>query len=72
MNLDNPAVLFSGLLLGAIGAGFFVYGRKQGRFDCLAVGIVLSVVPFFAHSLLLMWGVAAACFGGIYASSRTG
>jgi hypothetical protein len=72
MNLDHPGVLFSGLVLGAVGAGFVLYGRKQGRFDCLAVGIVLSVVPFFAHSLLVMWGVAAACAGGLYASSRSG
>lgn len=70
MDLDHPGVLFSGLILGCIGMGFFIYGKKQGRFDCLAVGAVLSAIPFFAHSLLVMWGVAAACVGGLYASSR--
>lgn len=72
MDLDHPAVLFSGLILGAIGAGFFIYGKKQGRIDCLAVGVVLSVVPMIAHSLLVIWGVAAACLGGMYAQSRVG
>jgi hypothetical protein len=70
MDLDHPGLLFSGLILGSLGMGFFLYGRKQGRFDCLAVGIALSVIPFFAHSLLVMWGLAAACFGGLYAHSR--
>jgi hypothetical protein len=72
MDLDHPAVLFSGLILGAIGAGFFIYGKKQGRIDCLAVGVVLSVVPLLAHSLLVLWGVAALCLGGMYAQSRVG
>ena len=72
LDLDNPAVLISGLILGAIGMGFFIYGKKQSRLDCLAVGIVLSVVPMVAHSLLLIWGVAVACAGGLYATSRAG
>ena len=63
-------MLFSGLILGTIGMGFLIYGKKEGRFDCLAVGLVLSVVPFVAHSLLVSWGIAAACVGGLYARSR--
>ncbi len=70
MDFDHPAVLFSGLFLGCVGMGMFIYGKKQGRIDCLAVGIVLSVVPMVAHSLLVIWGVAAACAGGLYAQSR--
>ena len=72
MNLDNPAFLFSGLLLGAVGMGMFIYGKKQQRLDCLAVGAVLGVLPMVAHSLLLMWGVAGVCIGGMYARSRLG
>ena len=72
MDFDNPAVLFSGLILGCIGMGMFIYGKKQGRLDCLAVGVVLSIVPMVAHSLLVIWGVAAASFGGMYAQSRIG
>ena len=72
MNLDNPAVLFSGLVLGAIGMGMFIYGKKQQRLDCLAVGAVLGVLPMVAHSMLVIWGVAAVCLGGMYAKSRVG
>lgn len=72
MDLDHPAVLFSGLILGAIGMGMFIYGKKQQRLDCLAVGAALSVLPMVAHSLLVIWGVAAACLGGMYAKSRVG
>lgn len=70
LDLDNPALLISGLILGAFGMGFFIYGKKQARLDCLAVGVVLSVVPMVAHSLVLIWSVAAACMGGLYATSR--
>ncbi|VAX38492.1 hypothetical protein MNBD_PLANCTO03-240 [hydrothermal vent metagenome] len=71
LSLDNPALLFSGLLLGIVGMGFFLYGKKQARLDCLAIGIILSIVPMVAHSLLIIWGVAAACLGGFFVLSRT-
>jgi hypothetical protein len=36
-----------GMLFGAIGFGFFLYGRKQKKVVPLITGIVLCVVPYF-------------------------
>ena len=43
----NASTLWWGLLFGAIGLGFFVYGRKQRAIVPLACGIALMVFPYF-------------------------
>lgn len=63
---DNPWVLGSGLLIGMVGLGLLVYGKKSEDFKCLAAGLVLSVFPYFVHSLLVMWVMAAGCGAGLY------
>jgi hypothetical protein len=48
-----------GMLFGAIGFGFFLYGRKQKSVVPLITGIALSVVPYFIANVyaLVMVGV---------------
>jgi len=70
MNLDHPAVLFSGVLIGAIGMGFFVYGKKTPDFRALLFGVLLSVVPLLAHTLLVLWGITGLGATLFYASGR--
>ena len=36
-----------GMLFGAIGFGFFLYGKKQKKVVPLITGIALCVVPYF-------------------------
>jgi uncharacterized membrane protein (UPF0136 family) len=72
MNLDSPAVLFSGMLIGTIGFGLFMYGRKTPNVPCLVAGIVFSLVPFVAHSLLALWGISGACGAALYVLRRAG
>jgi hypothetical protein len=45
--MNSPALLMSGMLFGAIGFGFFLYGRKQKKVVPLITGIALCVVPYF-------------------------
>jgi len=45
--MDSTAVLLWGMLFGAIGFGFFLYGKKQKAVVPLITGIVLCVVPYF-------------------------
>jgi hypothetical protein len=45
--MDGTAVLLWGMLFGAIGFGYFLYGKKQKAIIPLGVGIVLCVVPYF-------------------------
>ena len=45
--MGSTAVLLWGLLFGAIGFGFFLYGKKQKAVVPLITGIALCVVPYF-------------------------
>ena len=57
--------LASGLIIGMIGAGVFMYGKSMRDMKCLAVGAVLTVFPYFVGSVLLMWGITAAILAGL-------
>ncbi|MCB9838173.1 MAG: hypothetical protein H6813_02440 [Phycisphaeraceae bacterium] len=66
MDFDNPAVLFSGMLIGAIGLGLLIYGKKAPDFGCLLSGLALSVIPFFAHTMLALWGLSGLTASALY------
>ena len=57
--LGSTAVLIWGMLFGAIGFGFFLYGRKQKAVVPLITGIALCIVPYFIANVyaLVMVGV---------------
>jgi hypothetical protein len=57
--VDGSSVFF-GLLFGAIGSGFFLYGKKQQSMVPLACGITLMVLPYLIDSTawLIVVGVA--------------
>jgi hypothetical protein len=52
--MGTPAQLFWGLMFGAIGSGFFIYGKKQSAFVPLCTGLVLCVLPYFITNIYLM------------------
>ena len=58
------AELFIGIVTGAIGLGYIVYGRKQQRFAPLVCGIALCAYPWFVH------GVAGLCVIGAALSAE--
>ena len=66
MDLDNPAALFSSIIIGCIGMGVFIYGKKQANVWCLLGGAILCIFPYFVTSLLAMWGITVACLGGLF------
>ncbi len=43
----STASLVWGMLFGAIGVGYFIYGKKQSMIVPLACGIALMVYPWF-------------------------
>ena len=57
--MGSTAVLIWGMLFGAIGFGFFLYGKKQKTVVPLITGIALCVVPYFIANVyvLVMVGV---------------
>ena len=44
--------LIVGVIAGAIGVGYFIYGKRQARLTPLLAGILLCVYPYFTDSLL--------------------
>ena len=53
MNLSVPYLVWGGLF-GLIGMAFFMYGKKQGAFIPLFVGIALMVYPYFVTNIPLL------------------
>ena len=49
-----------GMLFGAIGMGYFVYGKRQSALLPLFCGIGLMVFPYFVTGTLWMLLVGAA------------
>ncbi|MEO8276827.1 MAG: hypothetical protein ABI639_11460 [Thermoanaerobaculia bacterium] len=50
----SGAALVWGILLGSIGTGFFVYGKKQGALVPLICGLALMVLPWLLSSNLAL------------------
>ncbi|MCL5674715.1 MAG: hypothetical protein M1501_03085 [Candidatus Omnitrophica bacterium] len=46
--------LIISFLLGAIGIGYFIYGRKQHLIIAMLAGVALNIIPFFISSIFLM------------------
>ena len=51
MNIDSTW-LFLSLIPSGIGFVLIVYGKKQGRWPHLVAGLLLSVYPYVAPTLL--------------------
>jgi len=50
--MPTPATLLWGMLFGAVGVGFFIYGKRQARIMPLVCGIALMVFPWFVSGVL--------------------
>lgn len=57
-NLD-PLYLFANIVIGAIGTGYFIYGKRQSHLVALLTGIGLIAITFFVSSLLwlCLWAI---------------
>jgi hypothetical protein len=53
--LDTAQIVW-GMLFGAIGAGYLVYGKRQRAIVPLACGLALMVFPYFVSS---NWAIVA-------------
>jgi hypothetical protein len=67
MDLPDFSLLFSGLLIGTVGLGLFIYGRKRPDTKCLLIGVAMCVYPYFVSSVALLWLIAALCLIAVYA-----
>ena len=58
--MPAPGQLFIGLLAGAIGVGYFTYGKREGRFAPMLSGIALCVYPYLVAGTLWLCVVGGA------------
>lgn len=53
--MSDPTNLFIMIIFGAIGLGYFIYGKKQQKYVPLLIGIVLGIYPYFVSSSIWMF-----------------
>ena len=68
----NGNALLASLVIGSVGLGLFMYGKRQRRVPHLAAGVVLMVYPYFVGSVAIMAVIAAALLGVLYLASYLG
>ncbi len=68
----SPGLLLSSLLIGTVGVGLFMYGKRQADLKFLGAGVFMAAFPYFVHSLLLMWVIAGACSAALFVANRSG
>ncbi len=52
--MDSTSILIWGMLFGAIGLGFFTYGKKQKAVVPLSVGVALFVIPYIMPNVWML------------------
>jgi hypothetical protein len=67
----DTSVLFASLLWGSIGAGFCIYGKKQGSAPALIGGVALVAVSYFVGSTLWMSVCSLGILAGVFLWSRS-
>jgi len=58
--MESTSQLVWGMLFGAIGVGFFVYGKRQKAIVPLVTGIALFIFPYFISDVYVLVLVGAA------------
>jgi hypothetical protein len=71
MNLDANSLLAS-MLIGSVGLGLLIYGKKQVRVPQIVAGVILLVYPYFVSNVLLMLGIAVVALGALWGAVRLG
>jgi predicted cobalt transporter CbtA len=71
---SGPSVAwwFASIALSAVGAGLFVYGRKEGRWPHLVVGVLLCIYPYFVPSPWVTAAIGAGLLGVLWLLVRRG
>jgi hypothetical protein len=52
--MEGTSLLIWGMLFGAVGLGFFAYGRKQKAVVPLFTGVALFIFPYFISNVYML------------------
>jgi predicted cobalt transporter CbtA len=64
--------IFVAIFLGLIGMALILYGRKEGRWPHIIVGLVLVVYPYFVGNFVIQILIAVVLLAGLSLVSRLG
>jgi len=56
----NTAMILWGFIIGVIGMGYFIYGKKVSNFYILISGIVMMIYPYFVGNIFVSIAVGIA------------
>jgi hypothetical protein len=62
----TTSLLVWGLLFGAVGLGFFIYGRRQKSVVPLICGLGLMAVPYFITNTTVLVAVGVVLIAAPY------
>lgn len=68
----NAGELMTSLAIGSVGYVAFVYGKRQGRFPEMILGLVLLVFPYFVDGVVTMSLIAVGLVGLLVALLKLG
>ncbi len=60
------ANLFGGLIFGTIGFVAFRYGKKEGDYGKLGIGVVLMFYPYFISNTVAMYLVGVVLVAALF------
>lgn len=52
--------LVVGMIAGAFGVGYFIYGKKQQKLVPMLAGVLLCIYPYFTENLFVLIAVGVA------------
>jgi len=64
--MPPPAVLFAGLIFGVVGIAAFTYGRKNGLWRPMGIGLGLIAFPYFVSQTWLLYAIGLVLCGALY------
>jgi hypothetical protein len=64
--------LFASLIWGAVGFGYFIYGKKQREWPPMAGGAAMMIASYFCGSAAIMSAVCIAFGAAVYWLLREG
>jgi len=53
----DPASIIAAFILGTIGIGYFIYGKKQASASALFAGILLNLLPLMISNLVALYAL---------------
>jgi len=55
----NTSAIVAGLVFGVFGVYLLRWGRQQGNFPHILIGLALLIYPYFVRNDIVLWGLGA-------------